>query len=637
MTIRHFVAATAGHIDHGKSALVKALTGRDTDRLPEEKLRHITIELGFAHVDLETPAGESLRLGIVDVPGHEDFVRNMIAGVGSIDLALFVVAADDGWMPQTEEHLQILTYLGVTRGVVALTKADLGGVDESVAKIRAHLEDTIFSRAPIIATSARTGAGIADLKSAVAAELSTALPQPDVGRSRLCVDRAFSLRGIGTVVTGTLTGGSFRRGQAVVIQPGDLEARIRSVQSYGRDVDIALPGMRTALNLPDLAAGFSAHAVRRGHTVTNSGLSSTSTLDVLLHRSPRSREKGGAGRPIKSGATIDVHYGTARVSARVVLPAAGILKSGQQAIARLQLESPVLALAGDKFVIRDRSQKYTLAGGVVLDSGAEARAFHSMAQQKFLNQRAAAWNDVDVCLFSEIERSGSILLSSLLPGSQFSSDQIAAALQRLQTRGRIVVRRDLAAIFETWQALRHRATTLIDQTHEKQPERTGLALSELRAAFQDQSPNVFETLVSDLCSDGFVRRGQIMARISHRAMLSSQLEAVAQEIRDRLLAKPLDPPPRKLLALDERAELALDFLINQGTVVEISPELVLLREQFDQMKRAVEDFVSKRGPATVSELRQELQTSRRVIVPLLEHLDREGVTRRIGDQRVLAS
>src|SRR5438132_7201781 len=258
---KHFILATAGHVDHGKSALVKALTGTDPDRLPEEKARQITIELGFAHLQLSAPPStinsqlSTFCIGIVDVPGHEDFVRNMIAGVGYIDLALFVVAADDGWMPQTEEHLQILTYLGVRRAVIALAKSDLGRIDSATEQIRIQLRGTLFAESPIVPTSIRTSQGIENLKSAIASELATMLPQRDFGKPRLFVDRAFTLRGIGTVVTGTLSGGSIRRSQDVVVQPGEISARVRSIQNHGRDIEIAQPGMRTAINLPDLSIG----------------------------------------------------------------------------------------------------------------------------------------------------------------------------------------------------------------------------------------------------------------------------------------------------------------------------------------------------------------------------------------------
>ncbi len=264
MTEKHFILATAGHVDHGKSALVKALTGIDPDRLPEEKARQITIELGFAQLILYGPNEQCFHIGIIDVPGHEDFVRNMIAGIGSIDLALFVVAAGDGWMPQTEEHLQILTYLGVERAVIALTKSDLGDASSITAQVRERLYDTAFARSPIIPTSVRTGEGIESLKSALASELSTMQPQLDFGKPRLFIDRAFILRGIGTVVTGTLTGGRLHRGEGVVIQPQNFDARIRSIQSHGYEVEYAQPGMRTAINLPDIGIGDGPGQIKRG-------------------------------------------------------------------------------------------------------------------------------------------------------------------------------------------------------------------------------------------------------------------------------------------------------------------------------------------------------------------------------------
>ena len=255
VTEKHFIIATAGHVDHGKSALVEALTGIDPDRLPEEKARQITIELGFAELNLSAPDREKIHLGIVDVPGHEKFVRNMIAGVGSIDLALFVVAADDGWMPQTEEHLQILTYLGVKRAVIALTKSDLGKIGNVAGQIRKQLRDTAFAHSPIIPVSVRIGEGIENLKSVLSSQFSTMQPQADAGKPRLFIDRAFTLRGIGTVVTGTLTGGQLRRGQNIVVQPHNFEARVRSIQSHGSELEGGQPGMRTAINLPDVAIG----------------------------------------------------------------------------------------------------------------------------------------------------------------------------------------------------------------------------------------------------------------------------------------------------------------------------------------------------------------------------------------------
>src|SRR5437762_1866324 len=318
MMEKHFILTTAGHVDHGKSALVKALTGTDPDRLPEEKARGITIDLGFAELTLAGPDGETFHVGIVDVPGHENFVRNMIAGVGSIDLALLAVAADDGWMPQTEEHLQILTYLGVQRAVIALTKCDLGNVEIITAQIREELEQTPFNDCEIVPTSVRTGQGIGDLKDTLAHELAELRPPRDVGKPRLFVDRAFVLRGVGTVATGTLSGGSIRRGQDVVIQPRNISARVRSIQNHGCDIEMAQPGMRTAMNLPDVSIGE--NEMQRGDLITVPNLGRpNATIDVLIERSPRLKRNSPAARPIKNGSSVQVHFGTSRTAAKITL------------------------------------------------------------------------------------------------------------------------------------------------------------------------------------------------------------------------------------------------------------------------------------------------------------------------------
>jgi selenocysteine-specific elongation factor len=680
---RNFVIATAGHVDHGKSALVKALTSTDPDRLPEEKARGMTIELGFAHLELSAPStrtcppeprrrrnpqplvapkqceggpvaperceggpvtpepfgvgGSTFSVAIIDVPGHEDFIRNMIAGVGSIDLALLVVAADDGWMPQTEEHLQILTYLGVNRAVVALTKIDLGGAEQIFSQIRDQLRDTAFAQSPVIAISVRTGTGIQELKRALASELSTIQGQRDTGKPRLFVDRAFTLHGIGTVVTGTLTGGGFQRGQAVVVQPRASKARIRSMQSHGCEIEAAWPGMRTAINLPDLAIGTSATAIGRGDIVTTVALDPSSTLDVVLEKSPRLCEKNSAARRLKTGASIYLHHGTARVPSKVVLLEHDALECGERAIAQLRLESPVFAFLGDRFVIRDPSGQYTIAGGLVLDPDADREAFRSVAQQKLLTARAAKPNDLDTCVGSEIARRGPVHVAMLLRKSPFSANQIAQALLRLQTRREVVICGEIVADSFSWKRLRDQAIDLIDKAHQENSDRPGLDLNELRANLPHQTPAIFEALISNLCADDFVRQGSTIARNSHRPALSVRLEPIAAKILTALSENRLDPPTRKEIALDREAQQALRFLIKQRCIVEISSDVVLLEEDFERMKSGIVEFISRRGPATVSQLRQELQTSRRITVPLLEQLDRDGVTRRVGDRRILAN
>ena len=630
MTTRHFILATAGHVDHGKSALVKALTGTDPDRLPEEKARQITIDLGFAELNLVAPNGDKIHAGIVDVPGHEDFVRNMIAGVGSIDLAVLVVAADDGWMPQTEEHLQILTYLGVKRAVIALAKSDLGRIDSATEQIRIQLHGTVFAESPIVPTSVRTGEGIENLKSAIASELAVMHPQRDFGKPRLFIDRVFTLRGIGTVVTGTLTGGRLHRGQSVIVQPQKLPARIRSIQSHGVELDCAQPGMRTALNLTDVAID----QIKRGDVITDSDLMAKSTLIVQMERSPRLRVEEPAARPLKNGSSVYLHHGTLRVSARVTLIETKTLEPGKKKTARLKVASPIFAFVGDRFVVRDASEQHTIAGGVVLDpDGTNVRG---AAQLELLSMRASTTDDVDLCIRSEIGLRAFVPTRTLLNKSHFSGAEISNALIRMQRDNEIVLCEEIAADLEFWQKLHNQAIALIDNAHKRNPERLGLDLNELRSALRDQSENVFEALIAELCADDFVRRGSAIARVSHRPFLPANLQPVATKVREALSAKPFDPPARKEIEVDRHAQEVVRFLIATGEAIEVGSDLVQLRENFERMKKALADFISKNGPATVSELRQALESSRRTMVPFLEKLDRQGVTRRLGDKRVLA-
>jgi selenocysteine-specific elongation factor len=564
------------------------------------------------------------------VPGHEDFVRNMIAGVGSIDLALLVVAADDGWMPQTEEHLQILTYLGVERAVIALTKSDLGRTETVTRQIRDRLRDSPFANGHIIATSVRNRDGLENLKSALASEFAIMQPPRDSGKPRLFIDRVFTVRGIGTVVTGTLTGGQLRREQKIIIQPGNFQTRIRSIQSHGRELDVAESGMRTAISLPDI----SLDQISRGSVVTVAYFAhANSTLIALLEKSLRLPRENPGARPLKSGSSVYLHHGTSRIAAKITLPKNRLLEPGKKEIAQLRLGSPIFAFAGDRFVIRDPSEQHTLAGGMVLDpNGWE---FRDEAKRKLLMSRATAPDDVHLWVRSEVGLRRFVPIQGLLDKSRFSNRDIADALSRLKRDEEVVVHDKIAASTSTWQALRDHATRLIDNELNKNPERASYDLSKLRAALRDESTDVFEALVADMCSDDFIRKQSAISRRSHRPALPAKLQPVAAKIHEALCKKPFDPPPRRELEWDVEAQRVLRFLIESGEAIEISTDVVLLCENFERMKNAVANFISKNGPATVSELRQALESSRRIMVPLLERLDREVFTRRMGDKRTL--
>jgi selenocysteine-specific elongation factor len=624
VTTRHFIIATAGHVDHGKSALVKALTGTDPDRLPEEKKRQITIDLGFAELNLTAPHGDRIHAGIVDVPGHEDFVRNMIAGVGSIDLALFVVAADDGWMPQSEEHLQILNYLGVQRAVVALTKSDLGRADIVAEEIRRRLRGTRFADSPIVPTSVRIDTGIKDLERTLAAELAAAEPKQDIGKPRLFIDRVFTLRGIGTIVTGTLSDGSLRRGQQIMVYPANLETRIRSIQSHRQELQIAQPGMRTAINLPDVPVD----QVKRGDVITIRDLGAPgATPIVVLEKSARLHREDHAARPIKNGTSIYLHHGTSRVPARIALCENGSLEPGQKKVARLRLVSPILAFIGDRFVIRDSSEQYTIGGGMVVDADGDKKSFTS----------STAWDLVDSFVRVTIARHGFAPRENLLTKSRFSADEISEALLRLQRDNEIILRQHIAADREFWRSLLAQAVGLIDKAHRQRPDRAGVDLNDLRSALRIPQSEILEALLADLCDADFIRKGSMVARASHRPALPDELQVAEKRIRDSLSKNPFDPPPRKTIESDPQAQQVVRFLLENSELIEIAPDVLLLRENFERMKKMAAEFIKKNGPATVSQLRQALESSRRIVVPFLERLDREAFTRRVGDKRSLRS
>ncbi len=600
MELKRFILATAGHVDHGKSALVRALTGTDPDRLPEEKLRGITIELGFAELELRM-RDALLSIGIVDVPGHEDFVKNMVAGVGSIDLALLVVAADDGWMPQTEEHLQILIYLGVRRIVVALTKIDLvEAADAAEEKVRAQLRDTPFGDAAIVRTSITTGSGVEELKAQLAREFSVLVPQRDLGKP-------------------------------LVVQPAKIPAHIRAIQNHNREVEEIGPGARTALSLPDVAVAREKNTlgVWRGDVITLGEFGEASAIaDVMLSRSRRLPMKT---RSIKHGTAVRVHHGSANFGARAFFQTSEELRADETAIAQIRFEEPAFLFAGDRFVIRDAAEQNTLAGGVVLDPDASARNFRNAAQREFLAKRAQAPHEAGVFVATQIGRDRAVKRNALVVKSSFSADEIAESLKSAN----VIERGELVVDAKWWNEFLRQAEATIDVEHRTHPNHRGLALSELRQALARELPlpEVFDVLASELCRNGFVRTGEAIARATHRPTLPLQLQSAARKIRDALASK--KPPSSAKLAPDPISQQALRFLRDCGELVELSAEVVLATEQFVKMRDAIVAFLRKNNSGTASELREFLGTSRRVIIPFLERLDRDGITRRIADKRVL--
>jgi len=393
--------------------------------------------------------------------------------------------------------------------------------------------------------------------------------------------------------------------------------------------------MRTAINLPDVAVGNAIGKIKRGDVITLVEVGRASpALVACLERSDRLGLESPAARPLKNGSSVYVHHGTSRVAAKIVLLDNGALEAGKKAIAQLKLASPILAFLGDRFVVRDASEQHTIAGGMVL--APDRARFLDRKQQTLLAARALALDDVDLCVRSEIARRGFARRETLLSKSHFGADEIRGAFVRLRSGNEIVMHGDFAVESQFWQKLRNRAIAFIDEAHKQNPDRTGLDLRELRTELRGQQPDVFEALIADLCADNFIRNGSAIARTAHRAALPVELQTVETKIREALSKKPFDPLPRREIESDPNAQRVLRFLIESGEVTEIASDVVLLRENFERMKQAVADFIFKNGPATVSDLRQALKSSRRIMVPFLEKLDRQGVTHRIGDKRVLA-
>lgn len=643
---RSFILATAGHVDHGKSSLVRALTGTDPDRLPAEKARGMTIELGFAHLNLDR-----FDIGVVDVPGHEDFVRNMVPGVNSIDVALFVVAADDGWMPQTEEHLQILSYLGATRAIIALNKVDRAhDFGKAVDAIRTRLTGTVFAEAPIVPTSATTGAGLEALRVTLSAMFEALAPRADFDSPRLAVDRAFSLHGIGTVVTGTLAGGTLHRDQTVIIQPEGVSSRIRALQTHGQQHSQIGPGTRVALNLPDVRpagnkGGDNLAIVGRGDVVTVAGVGVvTRAADVLLQTSYRAGADSGVATRLRDGLQLMIHCGAATRRARLRLRNAEGLPT-ESWIARLNFDEPLHLLTGDRMVLRDASQRETLAGAIVLDPAPPRdkgrRDSLRAAQEKLLADRAREPPDAVLLLASAVQRDEFTDLSLLRQTITATDETIAAGIKAggmIRFGGTLVLQ-------ARWKQFLADAGALVDRHHVQHPELKGLPLEDLRRWTTKQArttstaasgQQIFDALLNGITADFMVRQN-IIYRPTHRPSLPPRLQEAGDALRQIMEAHPFDPPSRRDLCKTDLQQTALRFLIASGEFLELNRDIVISATAVERAIQLIRKALSSGKGATVSEIKCILRSSRRIVVPLLEFLDRRGITRRQDDLRCLAN
>lgn len=608
------VVGTAGHIDHGKSTLIQALTGIDPDRLEEEKRRGMTIDLGFAH--LELPSGR--LVGIVDVPGHARFVHNMLAAVHGLDAVLLVVAADEGVMPQTREHLEIVDLMEIQRGLVALTKVDLVEPDwlELVTdEVEQVVSETSLKGAETVPVSAMTGQGLDLLRQRLDGLLEDVPAREDRGRPRLPVDRVFSISGFGTVVTGTLVDGTLRVGEEVELQPSGRRVRIRGLQQHNSKVEQAVPGTRVAANL----VGVEKEDLRRGEVLARPG-----TVRVTRRIDASVRVVADAPRPLRQGQELILHTGTSEVGTRAIVLAAEEIPSGERGWVQLYLQRPVAAAAGDRFVLRLPSPPATVAGGVFADVDPRRHARHDPAVRDSLERRAAG----DV-LQEELRKYPRGITAQALLKATLADGADTSALE---------ARRLGQWLFapEAWSAIAARAHRTLDDYHRSHPLRAGMPREEMKSRLGLQ-PAVYGAVLSALAGEQvLVQRGSEVALPSHHVEIDPASGGPAGRLLEILSAQPFAPPSLPDAIRDAGASNeVVRALAQRGELVRVSDDIAFTRAAYDAALELVRELVGSDGSVTVASLRDRMGASRRPVLALLEYLDAQRVTRRVGDARVL--
>lgn len=609
----HFVVGTAGHIDHGKSTLITALTGIDPDRLAEEKRRGMTIDLGFAHMQL--PSGRDI--GIVDVPGHARFMRNMLAGTHGLDAVMLVVAADEGVMPQTREHLDIVSLLEVRRGIAVLSKVDL--VDDAwlelvTAEVRQVLNETSLAEATILPVSALTGQGLPELTAALDRLLDAAEPRPDVGRPRLPIDRVFTMSGFGTVVTGTLVDGNLKVGDELEVAPRGRMVRVRGLQRHNSKLEFASPGSRVAVNL----TGADKNELARGDVlVSQHTLVPTRRLDANV------RVIASAPRALRHGAEMLLHTGTAEVGVRVIVLEGDEIGPGAEGWIQLYLERPIAAAAQDRFVLRVPSPPITLAGGRIVDIAPHKHARHDSAVRESLDRRAAG----DVLQEELRKYPRGVTVDALLKATMAADAKLDGL--RAHHIG------DWLFAEESWKAIGDRAGGEVEAFHRAHPLRPGMAREELRSRLGLPTSS-FAAVLQGLLEEGRleVRDGAVAAP-GHRVAIEAA-DGPAARLLEILGRQPFAPPslPEAMQTSGAGPEV-VRALAQRGALVRVSDDIAFTQDSYAKAVAMVKDLIATAGSVTVAQLRDRMDTSRRPVLALLEHLDAERVTRRIGDGRVL--
>jgi selenocysteine-specific elongation factor len=633
MTVgRHVVVGTAGHIDHGKTSLVKALTGTDTDRLPEEKARGITIDLGFAF--LEEPDG--LTIEIVDVPGHERFVKNMLAGVGGIDLAMLVIAADEGVMPQTREHLAICSLLRIRTGLVVLTKIDTVEADwielvrDDVAGL---MRGTFLESAPVVAVSAKTGAGLDELR-ATLRKLATTIPERGTEQlARLPIDRVFTIKGFGTVVTGTLAAGALGVEDRVEVFPRGLVAKVRGVQTHGRPVERALAGQRTAVNLQ----GLERAAVERGDVIGHAGtlLAATlvdGTLELLAD----------APRPLKTRDRVRFHAGTSEIMARVLLFETTELVQGGRAFARFRLEAPLVALPGDRFVVRSYSPIVTIGGGTLLD--VDPARMRLKAPARVAHLHTLETGTPEQVVEEHVRHAGvaGIRLAALAARAPFGPVKARGLLEVLLAAGRVVaIDRDWFVHADAVARLRGLILSALERFHHAQPLRPGMSREELRGRGGAADERVFAQVVAALDAEGAVRVDRDKVRLgSHEVRLTAEQQVAVDRV-EREFREAQASPPSAAEALgragvrgDEEHDL-FQVLLESRRLVRVKESLFFHADALEAIQDKLVALLRERKEIGPGDIKDLLGISRKYAIPLLEFFDARRVTTRVGERRVL--
>jgi selenocysteine-specific elongation factor len=618
------VIGTAGHVDHGKSTLVAALTGTHPDRLKEEQVREMTIDLGFAWLTL--PDGE--EIGIVDVPGHSDFIENMLAGVGGIDAALLVIAADEGIMPQTREHLAILDLLQIQAGIVVLTKIDLvddpAWLDLVEGDIRNVLHDTIFQDAPIVRVSSRTQAGFPDLLRILGLLLQNVPTRPDMGRPRLSVDRVFSIAGFGTVVTGTLLDGKLATGDEVEILPSGLRGRIRGLQTHKQKEETAVPGSRTAVNI----SGLDVEQIQRGEVVTHPNqYRSTQRLDLNFRLLPDVSDS------LQHHTEVKLFIGTSETIADVRLLGAEILNPGETGWLQLELRAPVVAVRGDRYILRRPSPGETLGGGTVVDPLPKAR--HKRFDKAVLQalEAMAQGSPTEVLLQAALAL-GPAPVKAVITRSRLEGTAAESALKELVDTGQGLLLDDLLIAASQWILLKESVATALSAYHQAYPLRRGMPREELKSRLK-LAPRLFNLVLPKLAAEGVLAEDPKWAALpGHIVRFSPFQQVKVDKLMALFAATPYTPPSAK----ECQAEVGDDVfstLREVGDLVAVSDEVVFRKTDYEAMLEKIRQALQQKGQITLAEVRDLLNTSRKYVQALLEHLDAIGVTVRDGDFRRL--